>query len=377
MYASLTYSPPCNSGHLTNDQQWTEASAAHLTQERTQHAVAQAAWYREKNTLEADLARATGKVKPTEPGTAYAPNLQSSTANPPVQLPPSVRAAITPVAPAKQIYLQFWFDWLTPTPSSNEPTTEIRAATSSTPIPYGLTSSWPGVDFTSTCAGHGNYDSRMDPAMTGPTLPTTVSHRVVFGYAFPSPPKVVVWLTGFSAAPGAAVSVQVTAINITETKFVLQINSGDGARLGSIGVGWAVWPATGVWPKPVTGVWPQPAVEVGSVSTRTPGKARVSSLATTGVLQAKKMLLVAVCAVDLVLAGGLWMEVAVGPNIGGEGSFLGHRGYSRVPHPYDPYEDEGMPPPPARYPGNATTWSMKAGPSTAIVYSARVAHVSQ
>lgn len=171
----------------------------------------------------------------------------------------------------------------------------------------------------------------MDPVVTGPTIPTTISNRVSFNHAFPIPPKVVVWLVGLSAPPGAAVSVQVTANNITETNFVLQICSGDRARLGSVGVAWAVWPdASG---------WQQTAVDVGSVSTLTPGQPRRSTLGAKGTLPGTTKLFVAVCAVDLVLSGGLWVDLVVAHAGGG--------------------------------------WSMNAGPSTAIVYSARVAHVSK
>lgn len=182
-----------------------------------------------------------------------------------------------------------------------------------------------------TCTSHGSYDSRMDPLVAGATVPTTITNRIFFQNAFPTPPNVAVWLTGLSAATGAAVSVKATANNITETDFTLQISSGDGARLDSVGIAWAVWPeAAG---------YQSPKVTVGSVSTANPQKGRVSTLGASGVLpqnQRAKILLVAVSAVDLVLTGGLWVDV--GANSG---------------------------------------WMMRAGPAKAIVYSARIMYASR
>lgn len=171
----------------------------------------------------------------------------------------------------------------------------------------------------------------MDPLVTGGTVPTTITNRIFFQNAFPTPPNVAVWLTGLSAATGAPVSVKVTANNITETDFTLQISSGDGARLDSVGIAWAVWPdAAGYQSSKVT---------VGSVSTATPLKGRVSTLAASGVFpqgKGARMLLVAVCAVDLVLTGGLWVDV-----------------------------------------GTDSGWMMKVGPAKAIVYSARIMYASR
>lgn len=211
----------------------------------------------------------------------------------------------------------------------------VRAATTTTPVPYNLACCWPGVDITGACSNYGSYDSRMDTLTTGAPIPTTISNRILFANAFPTPPKVAVWLTGLSAATGAAVSVKVTANDITETAFVLQISSAEGARLGSVGVAWAVWPEEGEW----SFGGRQAGVKVGSVSTLTPGGARLPRLAAAGKLAqgAVGVLLVAVSAVDLVLTGNLWVNVAM----------------------------------------VSPTWSMTAGPSTARVYSARVVHVSR
>lgn len=171
----------------------------------------------------------------------------------------------------------------------------------------------------------------MDPQVTGATIPRTINNRVFFEKAFPTPPTVAVWLTGLSAATGKAVSVTVTANNITESDFELQICSGDGARLGSVGVAWAVWPGAAGYPSA--------AVSVGSVSTAIPQKRKVSALAASGALprgNGTRLLLVAVCAVDLVLMGGLWVDV-----------------------------------------GAESGWRMKVGPANAILYSARIMYASR
>ncbi|KAL0632588.1 hypothetical protein Q9L58_008519 [Maublancomyces gigas] len=294
-----------------------EAFITGFAQERTQHAHDKESWHLEKAKLQTDLVHATATTKQAVTG-----------------LPPSTLAAATsPATGTKQTYLQFWFESFIQAVSysSEKSYTGVRAATSSTPVPYGLGSGWPAVQIMRTCTSHGSYDSRMDPLVTGATVPMTINRRIFFQNAFPTPPNVAVWLTGLSAATGAAVSVKATANNITETDFMLQISSGDGARLDSVGIAWAVWPeAAG---------YQSPRVTVGTVSTVTPQKGRVSTLAASGEFpQGKggKMLLVAVCAVDLVLTGGLWVDV-----------------------------------------GADSRWMMKVGPAKAIVYSARIMYVSR
>lgn len=323
-----------------------------MTQERTEHAAAQQALRSEKTTFQADLARATAAIAGAKKGTPHpllGRNVQQLTGAVHLQNPAAILApaAIAPVAAQNHTYFQFWFDSSLPPPphSTMKKSIGVRAATTTTPVPYNLASCWPGVDITGTCSNCGSYDSRMDTLITGATIPTTITNRILFANAFPTPPKVVVWLTGFSAATGAAVSVKVTANDITETAFVLQISSGEGARLGSVGVGWAVWPENG-WSD-----WgqKQAAVKVGSVSTLIPGEARLPRLAAVGTLAkgaVGAVFLVAVSAVDLVLTGNLWVDVAMVPGSGG---------YSDI----------------------ASTWRMTAGPATARVYSARVVHVSR
>lgn len=72
-------------------------------------------------------------------------------------------------------------------------------------------------------------------------MPLIISKVVNFKSQLSDAPSVAVWLTGLSATTGAAVAIQVTAINITTTQFTLQIDSSAGGRLLSVGVAWAVW----------------------------------------------------------------------------------------------------------------------------------------
>lgn len=206
-----------------------------------------------------------------------------------------------------------------------------------TPIPYNLASSWPGMDNIRNSADYGSYDTRMVALLWGSALPATITHVVHFKQAFPAPPTVMVWLTGLSAARHAKVCVKVTANNVTESEFALQITSTGGASLGSVGVAWAVWP--------ITPHWGQTAAKVGSVNTVAPAAARVSNLNAAGTVPAKGVIFVALSAVDLILGERLWMEVQM---IKATGSY-GPAG---------------------------STWKLSAGPVGASVYSARVAYAS-
>lgn len=192
-----------------------------------------------------------------------------------------------------QMYLQFILSSL-----------HVHAATTTVPVPYGLVGNWHEMDHIRSSTEYGTYDTRMDTRITSPTLPTTITHVVHFKKPFSTPPTVLVWLMGLSATSGAAVSVKATANNITETEFVLQISTGGGAPLGSVGAAWAVW--SGV-PE-----WGRQTVNVGSVSTAAPEGAELLSfwprrmLPVTGSVQ-----FVAACAVDLLLSGGVWVYLEI------------------------------------------------------------------
>lgn len=223
-------------------------------------------------------------------------------------------------------YLQFWF-------SSTEGTTVAHAAATSVPVPYGNASGRPNIDPDATI---GNYDSRTDMLSTASMVPSTITHLVRFKQAFPGFPTVAVWLTGLSAAPGAAVSVKVLASDVTETEFTLHISSGDGARLASVGAAWAVWPPTTHFT--------EPEINVHSVNTIAPGGARVPVLAGNGIFEyGGRLELLALCAVDLVLAGGVCIEVFVPAWSYGDGD---------------------------------QRWSMNAGPDGVSVYAAKVVYVT-
>lgn len=132
--------------------------------------------------------------------------------------------------------------------------------------------------------------------------------------------------------------VKATANNVTESEFSLQISSGGGDRLGSVGVAWAVWPETPGWG--------QTARKAGSVSTVVAGAKRVANLNTTGIVPVPGVFFAAVCAVDMYLRGGVWINVQMSPET------------------------------PA-YGPNGTQWSMSAGPVGSQVFSVRIAYASR
>lgn len=237
------------------------------------------------------------------------------------------------------MYLQVWYS---STPASGYPATgetvRVHVDTTMTPIPYNLASSWPGMDNIRNSADYGSYDTRMVALLSGSALPTTITHVVHFKNAFPAPPTVMVWLTGLSAARHATVCVKVTANNVTESEFALQISSAGSAGLSSVGVAWAVWP--------ITPHWGQTTAKVGSVSTVAAAAARVRNLNATGIVPVGPVIFVALSSVDLVLGERLWMDVEMVKNDGG----YGPRG---------------------------STWSLSAGPVGASVYSARLAYASR
>lgn len=206
-----------------------------------------------------------------------------------------------------------------------------------TPIPYNLASSWPGMDNIRKSADYGSYDTRMVALLWGSALPATITHVVHFKNAFPVPPNVMVWLTGLSAARHATVCVKVTANNVTESEFALQICSAGSASLGSVGVAWAVWP--------ITPRWGQTTATVGSVNTVGPVAPRVSNMNATGTVPVRAVMFVALSAVDLVLGERLSMDVQM----------------VRTNGSYGP---------------QGSTWTFSAGPVGASVYSARVAYAS-
>lgn len=242
--------------------------------------------------------------------------------------PMLVRAQAPATASDKQTYLQFWF-----TTSFSSSTIQVRAAATSVSVPYGTASCWPRLFSRSACTISGSYDSRMDVLIMAPTVPTTLTRIVRFKEAFLAPPKVAVWLTGLCATPGAAVSVKAVANNISKTEFVLEIFSGDGAALASVGAAWAVWPDD------------VELAKVGTVITVKPGGARVPVSELKGKLDVGgSAALVALCAVDLVLAGGLWLEVT---------------------HRTD------------QWPPKYLRWVMTVGPADATVYSATLAYATE
>lgn len=222
--------------------------------------------------------------------------------------------------------------------------TRVHMAATTASIPYGLGSSWPGMEHVRSCADYGCYDTRMDARITATSLWTSFNHIVRFKAPFAAPPAVMVWLTGLGAASGASVSVQVTANNITETGFALQVTSGS---LRSVGVAWAVWPET---PR-----YGQTKLRVGSVSTVAPGCARVPKFTEFGEVGCEgEPVLVAVCAVDVVLAGGVWMDV--------EMTGCPQSDWSAQRTLFRPHGPSKL------------SWRMSAGPVGAKVYSARVAY---
>lgn len=118
----------------------------------------------------------------------------------------------------------------------------------------------------------------------------------------------VVWLTGFSGATGTSVSITVVANDITETEFALQIRSSDGAPLLSVGVAWAVWPEAGGSNGGYSDA--RPVVNVGPVSTTKTGDARVPVFSGSGSFRGTAVI-AGLSAVDMVLAGALWIELVV------------------------------------------------------------------
>lgn len=187
-------------------------------------------------------------------------------------------------------------------------------------------------------AAYGSYDTRADPGVTTKLLPQMTTYTVRFNKLFPTPPSVLVWLTGLAAKPGAKLMVKATANNVTESEFSLQIASHGGDRLRSAGVAWAAWPE-----HPERG---EVTGKAGSVSTVVAGAKRLSNLNTTGNVQVLGVFFVALSAMDLYLRGDLWMHVQMVQ----ETSSYGPRG---------------------------TTWSMSAGPVGSQVLSARRAYASR
>lgn len=190
------------------------------------------------------------------------------------------------------------------------------------------------MDHILSSPNHGTYDTRLDALLAAfVTLPATITHIVRFKDAFATPPSsVMVWLTGLSASTGDELSVQATANDVTETEFVLQVSSGAGSRLNSVGVAWAVWHES-----------EQNTAKVGSVSTKSPGTVRLPNLASSGVLAGVFLpIFVAVSAVHLVLGGNMWVDV-------------------EMAHETQSYGPKGL------------KWEMKAGPVAARVYSVMIA----
>lgn len=202
-------------------------------------------------------------------------------------------------------------------------------------------------------ADYGCYDSRMDARITSPFLRTSFSHIVSFKDPFSTPPTVMVWLTGLGAASGASVSVHVTANNITETGFALHVSS---RSLRSVGVAWAVWPEIPGWGeiKMTVGT----VISVARGSPRTPMVAVSEDITIMGTT-----LLVAFCAVDVVLGEGVWMDVG----IGGSAKSFGIK-QSSPDMITGPYAGPNAKPP--------LKWYMSAGPVGSRVYSARAAYAA-
>lgn len=227
-------------------------------------------------------------------------------------------------------YLQFWY-------TSVVDTKHVHLATTSVPIPYGLSACWLAMEHIRSSTDYGSYDTRLDPLITTKPLKLTTTHTVRFKKPFPTPPIVLVWLTGLGAKSGALVSVKATANNVTESEFSLQVTSSGGDRLESVGVAWAVWPeAPG---------WGQKTPKAGSVSTVAAGARRVTNLNTEGTVPVKWVQFASLCAVDIVLRGGVWMTVKTVT----ETSSYGPQG---------------------------TKWTMSAGPAGSQVYSARIVYTS-
>lgn len=147
----------------------------------------------------------------------------------------------TPESTAREIYLQFWFPTSPTEPESGNLFHITQASTTTTPVPYAHGSSSATSYQLCGSVSHGTYDSRMDSSINTPTIPLIISKVVNFKFQLLDAPSVAVWLTGMSGTTGAAVAIQVTAINITTTQFTLQIDSSAGDRLLSVGVAWAVW----------------------------------------------------------------------------------------------------------------------------------------
>lgn len=248
---------------------------------------------------------------------------------------PATPSTVPPTATASnQLYLQFWF-------SSTVGFNNIHAAVTNIPIPYGISNGWPSAEKLEKSCDRGRYDTRLDALITSPSpLPTTITRLIRFKETFSSIPKVMVWLTGLSATSGAAICVKATANDVTETEFALQITSREGAPLVSAGAAWAAWPEANVWS--------QPAVTVGSFSTVKPGGAKVSTLQAVGTTEGHMIggpnVFLAVCTVDMVLEGSVWMDLSIKQE---------QHGHRRV------------------------SWGMKAGPVEAKFYSARVGYVIQ
>lgn len=146
-------------------------------------------------------------------------------------------AQITP----RDIYLQFWFPTLSTGREDDPIFSSAQASTTTTPVPYALTSSYATAQQLHGCVFNGTYDSRMDTDITSRTHPIILSKVINFDYKLPKVPKVAVWLTGLCATSGAAVSVQAIATDIETTQFILQIDSSSGDHLLSVGAAWAVW----------------------------------------------------------------------------------------------------------------------------------------
>lgn len=225
-------------------------------------------------------------------------------------------------------YLQFWY-------TSVGDTKHVHLATTSVPIPYGLSACWLAMEHIRSSTDYGSYDTRLEPLTTTKPLKLTTTHTVRFKTPYTTPPKVLVWLTGLGAKSGTRVCVKASANNVTESEFSLQMTSGSGHRLESVGVAWAVWPeAPG---------WGQNTAKVGSVSTVAAGARRVTNLNTEGNVPVKWVQFASLCAVDMVLRGGVWMNVEMVM----ETSSYGPQG---------------------------TKWTMSAGPAGSQVYSARIVY---
>lgn len=172
---------------------------------------------------------------------------------------------------------------------------------------------WTAAGFTRIdhITSSGSYDSRMDALITTPTIPTTLTHVVRFLTPYETPPQVLVWLTGLSGATGAEVNVATAAKQITETGFELQISSHDGAPVQSVGAAWAVFESLGEG-EPHT-------VKVDSYSNKWHGRPRAVTLESTSTLghhgSVHRVGFAALCAVDLALEAGVWVEVRMDTEI--------------------------------------------------------------